>query len=624
MKDGYYLKSPVLKDTKKVEESEGMLRGIFQFSDDAIISKDLNGIITDWNAAAEKIFGYSEKEVLGKHVAMLIPSSRLEEELEILDNIRRGKTLTHFETVRKRKDGTEFPASITVSPIIAQSGEVIGATKILRDLTTEKVSEEKQAMLAAIVNSSDDGIVSKNLDGIITSWNPAAEKIFGYSENEAVGQSINLIIPEMRRSEEKLIIEKIRKGERIDHFETERLRKDGSLIAVSITVSPIRNKNGEVIGASKIARDISEKNSSHQKQAMLAAIIESSDDAIISKNLDGIITSWNPGAEKIFGYTESEAIGKPILMLIPPALQSEEAHIIGQIRRGRRVDHFETVRVTKEGKEINISLTVSPIKNAAGGIIGASKIARDITEQIKVQKQLEQYARQLKNLNNSKDEFIGMASHELKTPLTSITAYLQLLERNLVDEINKNFVNKTVRHVKKLSDLVSDLLDVSKIEAGKLQLNPTQTDLDELLKEAIETAQPGIPKHRIVCKTATPGITVFADRQRLEQVVINLLTNAAKYSPKADKIIVEAKTSETGVIVSVQDFGIGIREDQITKIFSRFYRAENLKPTFSGLGIGLFISKEIIERHHGKIWVESEYGKGSTFIFEVPFKPKTA
>jgi PAS domain S-box-containing protein len=232
--------------------------------------------------------------------------------------------------------------------------------------------------LAAIIDSSDDAIISKDLNGTVQSWNPSAERIFGYTADEMIGQSIRRIIPADRQSEEDDIIARLRRGEKVDHFETVRVHKDGTLVPISLTVSPIHNQRGEVVGASKIARDIRDRK-------RLAAIVESSDDAIISKTLNGIVTSWNPAAERMFGYTADEMIGQSIRRIIPADRQSEEDDVIASLRRGEKVDHFETVREHKNGSEVQISLTVSPIRDERGFVVGASKIARDISERRQVE-----------------------------------------------------------------------------------------------------------------------------------------------------------------------------------------------------------------------------------------------
>jgi PAS domain S-box-containing protein len=477
---------------------------------------------------------------------------------------------------------------------------------------------ENSARLSAIVQSSEDAIISKRLDGTITSWNPAAEVIFGFTPEEAIGKNITIIIPDEFLEEERSIISKVKLGERIEHYETTRRRKNGERISIALTVSPIKDEEGNVIGVSKIARDITEQKSDERKQAMLAAIVDSSDDGIVSKNLDGVITSWNAGAEKIFGYTESDAIGKHISMIIPERLLGEETHIITQIRSGKRVNHFDTIRRRKDGREINVSITVSPIKDKKGKIIGASKIARDITEKKEMEKQRELLTQKLQELNDYKDEFMAMASHELKTPLTVIKANLQILEHKMKADNKIEFVNKTIRQVNKLTDLITDLLDVSKIQAGKLDLNRAKFDLSPFLVEIIESIQQTSPTHEIILNTHDTQLVVNADRERLEQVVINILTNAIKYSPNGKKVMIDAGIKDGQAIVQIRDWGIGIPEDDIDKVFTRFYRVRGLAATFSGSGIGLYISSEIIKRHNGDIWVESETGKGSTFYFTIP------
>lgn len=221
-------------------------------------------------------------------------------------------------------------------------------------------------------------------------------------------------------------------------------------------------------------------------------------------------------------------------------------------------------------------------------------------------------------LNKRKDEFIGIASHELKTPLTSISAYLQFLQRSLVGETNKQFIEKALRQVGKLSGLISDLLDVSKIEAGKLTLNYSTFDICELAKEVVEIVGFGTLSHKIERVCDANGVILSADKERIEQVMINLLSNAIKYSPRADHIIISVSQTEADVVVSVQDFGLGIQEDQQLHIFSRFYRAEGLAAHIGGLGIGLYISDDIISRHKGVLGVESKIGSGSTFSFKIP------
>ncbi|MGV3704536.1 MAG: PAS domain S-box protein [Arcticibacter sp.] len=471
--------------------------------------------------------------------------------------------------------------------------------------------DEKQAILAAIIASTDDTIISKTLDGIITSWNPAAEKMFGYSASEAIGQHITLIIPPERFDEEAFIIGQVKKGEKVDHFETVRRAKDGSRIPISLTVSPIRNSSGAIIGASKIARDITERQKADEKQAVLSAIVTTSDDAIISKTLEGIITSWNPSAHRLFGHSEQEALGKHISLIIPPDRLSEEDVIIDNIRRGNKLNHFETIRMTKDGKMIPISVSISPIMSSSGKIIGASKIARDISEQKKIYDQL-------KVLNAKKDEFIGLASHELKTPLTSINGYLQILAMRMTDDKNKSFLEKTQQQVKKLSSLVEDLLDISKIEAGKLSFATEEFDICEIIEDAVDLISHANNSYHITFQPAVSSCLLTGDAHRIEQVIINLMTNAIRYSPGSDAIEIFLNEESDEIKVGVKDYGVGIAPEKLTNIFSRFYRVNEGNANVSGLGIGLYLCHEIVTRHGGKIWAESVPGEGSTFWFTVP------
>jgi PAS domain S-box-containing protein len=598
------------------------LTAIIESSDDAIITKKLDGTIISWNEAAQKIFGYTASEAINNNSSIIVPTELYEEEEGIISKVKNGESIKHYETIRKTKDGNKISVALTVSPIKDANGDVIAISKIARDISMQKLADEKQAMLASIVNSSDDAIISKTLEGIITSWNPAAHKMFGYTEDEAIGRHISIIIPPERLHEERMIIENIRNGIKVEHFPTLRVAKNKKKVYISLTVSPIKDKAGNIIGTSKIARDISDQKAAEEKQATLAAIVSSSEDAIISKTLFGIITSWNQAASKMFGYTEAEVTGKHISIIIPPDRMDEESMIIEHIRNGEKINHFETVRVAKDGKKLNISLTVSPVRNKEGKIIGASKIARDITEKIEADKQRLLYTEKLKQLNEYKDEFMAMTSHELKTPLTIIKANLDILLLKMQEDDNTPFVEKTLKHVDKLDKLINDLLDISKIQSGKLELKFADFDMNILLKEIIRSIQLTTPIP-IILKESSSKVFAYGDTNRIGMVINNLLANAIKYAPGSSDIVVDAFKSGDAVIVSVRDKGIGIPREDLTNIFSRFYRVSGLNSTFSGSGIGLYISSEIIKRHGGKIWAESELNKGSTFYFSIPASAQT-
>ncbi len=385
----------------------------------------------------------------------------------------------------------------------------------------------------------------------------------------------------------------------------------------------VKDKKGKVVKMLGIAQDVTQEQrlqyilearaqeleKANIFQSRLAAIVESSDDAIISKRLDGTITSWNNGAERIFGYKSEEAIGKNIRLIIPKRLLQEEEYLIGRIKKGLPVRHFQTVRVGKSGNEINLSVTVSPVRDGTGKVIGASKIARDITEQ--------------KKLEQQKDDFVAMVSHELKTPVTSLKVFTHILTQHLkqkTDSKGTEYIQRIDEQLDRLTKLVIDLLDITRVQRGKLEYQKSKFPIDALIKDVVKDLQQASSKHSIVIK-GLAGKNVFADRDRIRQVLINLITNAVKYSPNAEKIIISFKKTAEMLTVAVQDFGIGIAEDQQEKIFNRFYQVSSpaLK-TYPGLGLGLYICNEIVINNGGKLWVESRLGKGSTFFFNLPIK----
>jgi PAS domain S-box-containing protein len=469
------------------------------------------------------------------------------------------------------------------------------------------------------------GVYSTDKDGVLTFYNESAARIWGrnpqpnskeeipFSGSKKIYDADGELIPLNESPLAKVLHSKTK----IQDEELIIEQPDGHRVTILLNVEPLFDNNHILTGTISVFQDISEKKHTEIGMRRLAAIVESSDDAIISKTLKGIITSWNRAAEKMFGYKEDEIIGKSIEILIPLSNRQEEKEIISRIKSGQKIEHFETIRVRKDGTEINISLAVSPLKNDKGEIVGASKIARDITKRVELDNKLCIYREQLEELNNYKDEFMAMASHELKTPLTVIKANLQLLEFKLLQDPNYEFVNKTMKQVNKLGNLIADLFDISKIQAGQLQLNYSEFDLKDLVEETIGSISHTFVSHKI--KTVNgPSIKIAADYQRLEQVLINILTNAIKYSPDAHEIIINTSSDKENAIISVTDFGIGIPSDDIEKVFTRFFRARGLASTFSGSGIGLYISSEIIKRHGGKMWVESKENIGSVFYCSLP------
>jgi PAS domain S-box-containing protein len=353
--------------------------------------------------------------------------------------------------------------------------------------------------------------------------------------------------------------------------------------------------------------DITELKQVEEKSARLAAIVASSDDAIISKTLDSIITSWNDAALRIFGYSSEEMIGESIYKLIPADRLDEEPMILSRLKSGERVEHFETKRQTKDGRLIDVSLTISPLKDTQGNIIGLSKIARDISER--------------KQDETRKNDFIGMVSHELKTPLTSLTAILQVLNSKLKkseDPFLPGALERANHQVKKMSSMINGFLNISRLESGKLLIDKQPFIIGDLVSEVIGEVNLTGPTHIIEIQKCDK-VVVMADRDKISSVLANLLSNAVKYSPRASNITVNCLRLDHEVHISITDQGLGIRQEDCAHIFDRYYRVEsNRTRHISGFGIGLYLSAEIVKRHDGRIWVDSQSGQGSTFNFTLP------
>ena len=474
--------------------------------------------------------------------------------------------------------------------------------------------DHSAARLAAIIESSDDAIVSKDLHGYVTSWNAAAERMFGYTASEIVGRHITTIIPAARRDEEDYVLGRIRAGLRTEHFETVRCRKDGSLLDVSLTISPIRGADGTIIGASKIARDITERKARDRDAFRLAAIVESSEDAIISKDLNSIILTWNAAAEQIFGYTAEEAIGRHIGLIIPDDRLDEETFVINAIRAQNSLRHFETVRRRKDGRLIDISLTVSPIRSASGDVIGASKIARDITEE----KALRRAAAEAGRL---RDEFLATLSHELRTPLNTLLGYTHMMQTGTIEgEAARKALDTMARNGEALAALVNDVLDASRFVTGTMRLELQPTDIAAVVEESVETVRPAmLAKSLTLDISVAPGLLVNGDRDRMRQVMWNLLSNAVKFTP-AGSIGVRAWREGSTVRIEVRDSGIGIEPDALPRVFERFWQAETTHTRRgSGLGLGLALVRYIVELHGGRVTAHSEgTGRGARFEIELP------
>ena len=480
---------------------------------------------------------------------------------------------------------------------------------------------DPRLILAAIVESSDDAIIGKTLQNVITSWNAGAERLYGYSAEQMVGRSISVLVPLDRPDEINEILAKVKTGTRVEHFETKRVHKDGNLIDVSLTVSPVRDADGTVVGAALVARDISDRKRADAVRSELAAIVDSSDDAIIGKTLDGVITSWNHGAQHLYGYAAEEMVGQTIALLVPPARPHELEEILGSLADNKGAKHFEADRVRKDGMMIYVAVTISPIRNSYGTVVGSSSVARDITEQVSVRAALKTSGlRRVEDVVRAKDEVIALVSHELRSPLASIVGFTELLySRVLTENKRKAYLGVMLREGRRLTDLINEVLHLQRLENGHQKLDLGPVDVKALLQRAIDNA--GVDDRRALGMVAPNDLPlVIADADAILQVLANFLSNSRKYSPDGGSILIGARVVGSMVEIQVRDHGLGVPAADLPNLFQRFYRVDSPdRQSIRGTGLGLAINQRIVEAHGGRVEAHSDgLGKGSVFQFTLP------
>ena len=470
---------------------------------------------------------------------------------------------------------------------------------------------------------SENAVLDTDLHGAITTWNKAAERLFGFSASEAVGQSIRIVIPSARQHEQDELTARAEHGETIDRIDTLCKRRDGSLVPIAMTVTALREPAGDIVGVSRVARDLSGRRRLEPGVLRLAAIVESSDDAIVGKDLNGIVFSWNRAAERIFGYTADEMIGRSIRTIIPNDRQSEEDEVIARIHSGERVHHFETIRRRKDGSLLPISLTISPIRDQDGVVVGASKIARDITERKQAEAERARLLSVAQEASRLKDEFLATLSHELRTPLNAILGYTRMLRSGLIaPEKEARALDTIERNATSLTEIIEDVLDVSRIISGKIRLNVRPVDLQTVIRESIEAVRPAADARniRLECILDSAEAPVSGDPERLQQILWNLVSNAVKFTERGGRVQIRLEHAESHVELIVSDTGIGIAPEFLPYVFERFRQGDSgVTREYGGLGLGLAITRHLVEMHGGTIEVTSAgHGAGATFRVKLP------
>ncbi len=615
------------------KQLEEYLRTALASIGDAVISTDAEGRIVFVNKVALSVLRAAEDDIRGKHVDEIfriqneLTRSRVESPLAKV--LLEGATVgLANHTVLIAHDGAEVPIDNSVAPIRGEDGVVQGAVLVFRDITARRKAELTQRLLAAIVEFSDDAIISKDINGIVTSWNKGAERIFGYTAEEMIGKPIVIIAAPDRVDEMPRILDRIKRGERLEHYETVRQAKGGRLVDISLTVSPIHDEQGKVIGASKIARDITEQLRSRSELAeereRLRVTFNSIGDGIITTDNLGRVACLNPVAEQLTGWQNSEAVGRPLeevfKIINEDSRQTVENPATKVLREGIIVGLANhTLLITKDGHERSIDDSGAPIRVGSDEILGVVLVFRDVTKRRADEKERQSRAVELRRANEDLNQFAYAAAHDLREPLRNVVNFSQLLLRQLgadTRDDTRTSLKFIVEGALRMDMLLNDLLAYSQI--GGLEKSPALVDTNDALRRALDSLKIAITEADAVV-TSDDLPAVLANDGQMVQVFQNLVSNAIKYrSQAAPRVHIRARKDDYEWIFSVRDNGMGIRPEYQTLIFQLFKRLHGRE--IPGTGLGLAICTKIIERHGGRFWVSSQQGEGSEFFFSLPLQ----
>jgi len=646
----------------------GRLSAIVESSDDAIISVDLKGVLTTWNPAAERVYGFSSAEAIGQSNRIIIPPERYGEEEEIFRRLVGGESLRPYETVRLRKDGARIDVALTASAIRDATNAVVGISKISRDITGQKRADAERRQLAAIVESTDDAIVGLDLAGTITSWNRAAEDLYGYAASEAIGRSVRLVLPPDRQEEEFSLLERVKAGERIVSFETVRCRKGGDFFPASLTFSPVRDDAGVIVGASKIARDITRRKRAELQSAFLAEAgtilggsleYETTLKAVANLAVPAIadwcavdVLSDEHALERVavahvdparadlartvraryedpaspFSPASVVRSGRPAMVaeitddMIIRAAQGDAERVAAVRALGLR--SYMIAPLTAHGRTFG-ALTLVTAESGRRYSDEDFRFAQDVAFRAALAVDNARAYREAQTANRLKDEFLATLSHELRTPLNAILGYLRLLQSGMIGADRQAHALCTVeRNAASLTQIVEDILDVSRIVSGKIRLEIQPVDVAQVIRNAVETVMPAADGKQIRIQTILDSRAgpISGDPDRLQQVVWNLVANAVKFTPKHGIVQVRLERINSHVEIVVSDSGAGIAPDFLPYIFEPFRQGDSSTTrAHGGIGLGLAIVRHIVELHGGTVHAASG-GKdqGTTFRVRLP------
>jgi PAS domain S-box-containing protein len=592
------------------------LAAIVRGTTDAIIGKSLDGMVTSWNDGAERLYGFTADEIVGKPITTIIPADRLGEENLILQKVYGGEAVPAYLTQRVCKDGSLVDISLTVAPIRDPAGNIVGASAIARDITA---LQHREAQLTSLIEAAPDAFIVVGATGLIQFVNQQTENLFGYPRIELIGQPIEMLVPDRTRHKHPDL-----RGSYGHHPAARPMRgrnlsgrrKDGTEFSVDISLTPLDTSQGLLVAAA--VRDATERK---EAEARFEALLEAAPDAIVVADAEGVITVANHRATDLFGYSRDELVGQPVEMLVPT--QSRHRH--PDLRRGY-VGHpavrpmgagLQLWAVRKDGSKFPVDISLSPLETPAGMLVSAA--VRDITDRLAGEEALRAAKEEAEEANLAKSEFLSRMSHELRTPLTAILGFTELLQMGgMAADQRDVFVDRTHRAGQHLLALINDILDISRVEAGSLSISIEPVDAAPLVEEAIELIAPMAKSRRIAVANTVHDVMVMADMGRLRQVLLNLLSNAVKYNRESGAITISSRAVGDSVAIAVSDTGLGIAEQDLPRLFQPFERLGVQTGEIEGTGIGLAISRGLVDLMGGTIDVTSAVGEGTRFTITLP------
>src|SRR5258707_844688 len=619
--------------SRAAEESHGNerpWREVVEHNPTMYFMVDAAGIVLSVNAFGASQLGYTASELVGQSVLNLVVEEGDKEfgRRKMSLCLETPGRLKSWEVRKRRKDGTML--------WIRENARAMwwSRNQLIMLIACEDISERywgalESSRLAAIVSSSDDAIVSKNLDGTITSWNAGATNILGYQADEMIGQPITRIIPPELHQEEKQILARLHRGERIQHYETIRLAKDGRRIDISLTVSPLFNQSGKVVGASKVARDITERKLAEQAlretAARLRALTETAVDGVILIDARGVVLMFNSACEKLFGYSAEEVIGENVKMLMPQPYRHEHDRYITNYRDTRDPKIIgsgrEVIGRRKDGSTFPMDLSVGEARQDGESIFVG--IIRDLTSRKRTQAALEQARAELVRVARvtTLGELTAAIAHEVNQPLTGLVSSGNACLRWLAgDEPNLKAARESVERMISAGSRAGEVISRIRALVGKSPPLRDRLNINDAITEVIALVGGEVQRNRISLRTklSTDMPLVLGDRIQLQQVILNLMLNAIEAMsevshPTREISVLSVKDGPNGALVTVQDSGVGLDRAALDQIFGAFY---STKP--HGMGIGLAVSQTIIQAHGGRLWASPNEPRGAIFRFRLP------